>query len=299
MKKIALIICALSVSGCGLLPMATYDRDQLITEGRKKKIDISSYDIEDVRILSAEWTAKLNGAANTRRNESIAIEEILYYGTLLFAGAQSAIVSKGAGDIPRHLLRLRNVGAGMAAGSTLFSEHYKVKEQQPIFEKAASRMRCATDALSDIVEYHNLWTNEQFLTLVDDTGKPLAPLYDSVPSKTIEYIEKRSLSDLRTALTAISLSSPTKAEIQKVFEDAKVDSDKGGVAVNNNSQEVLQAPTAEKRTYIQANSAVLKIKSNGIANLTDPEIEDRKRKFISAVIAYSSALSACTISNPQ
>lgn len=298
MRYFILVFTVLFISACGVLPVANYDRDAMLSEAKLKRVDIHSYSINDVRALSQAWGKKIEEASISRRNQQLFADEILYYGTLLFAGAQSAIASKAGGDLPSHLIRLRNIGAGMVTGSTLFGEHYKVRDQQPIFERAGSRMRCANDALAEIVDYHILWTTAEFMAVVDDSGKPLVTQYDSIPLRAIEYIERRSLPDLRAALQAVSLGMPTKAEVQKVFEDAKGSSEKGAVALGKNAA-LLSAPTSTNKSLIRSNSIALELRTNSSMDLTDPEIEDKKRKFIAAVIAYSSVLATCTVSYPQ
>lgn len=285
--------------GCTFLPTADYSREDVLKTGRTNNAAIVAITAQDAQILAAEWRNRLESAANNRRDQDFAAQEVLYYGTLLFAGAQSAIASKGVAAIPKDLLHARNVGGALAIGSSLFSQHYKVSEQRPIFEKAAARMRCVTDAMADIrPEFREDWTQDEFDRLRDTDNKLIAPLYYSFPQAVVEFIERRSLIDLRAALSAVTLGMPSKDEMAKTFQDWKDQKDKANnSAVSTANSQLMAAPSSQQRTSMR--TFLVADRVSAFDGKTDSQIVEEKRRFVAALLSFSANLTTCHTTFPQ
>ena len=219
MKTAASGLC-LMLAGCNVLPVANYDRDVIIATAKERGAKINKMSIDDARLLAVGWRDTLETATITRRNQMLIAEEVLYYGTLVLMGAQAAIANEGAGSISRDLRHARNLGATAALGSNLFSTHYNTAAQQPAFEKAAARMRCLTDAIVDISAENKKsfdLTNRAEVIGVDDQA--FTELESEAPRKIVQFIERKSVPDLRAALGTISLGLPTRDELERAIKD--------------------------------------------------------------------------------
>jgi hypothetical protein len=272
LKKATIAVLFSTLAGCAsVAPMDDYDRDKIIEAARSSQASIKPVSLEDARLLAAGWRDKLESAAVSRERQAMVADEVLYYGTLILTGAQAAIASKGAAAIPHAIMYARNAGAAGAIGSTLYKGHYKPGIQQPIFEKAAMRMRCATDAIADIKpELLAHYTPAELALTKGNDQESFQQLIDEAPHKIVQFIEQKSVTDLRAALSAITLGTPSKDEIAAVFKQYAAASAEG------TGPHMLGA----------------------LPPVVDPYAED-KRKFATAVRNLSTNLATCAITNPQ
>jgi hypothetical protein len=306
-KKIllALVTCT-GLGGCTFLPTIGYDREEVIqtAENNSKKID--KITLQKARMLAVGWRDTIESAAVSRNNQALITEEVLYYGTLVFTGAQSAIAARGTGTISNDLLHARNIAGAAALGSTLFSAHYKSAEQRPVFEKAAARMRCVTDVLSDIDEsVVNQWPREVFATLKRDDGVLLTSLLRDIPKQVVEFVERKSVPDLRAALESITVGMPTRAELSQAIEEytktkqqsTEQASDKTSVAA---TIAYRQAQTAKLTTQgFTTQEATQEIdKQTPVQTATSEQLEDQT-KFIVAVETFTFSIKACGVTYTQ
>lgn len=236
--------------------------------------------LENARFLAVGWRDRLESAAVTKRNQTLVAEEVLYYGMLLLTGAQIALTGKGAGGMERDLRHIRNIAGTAALGSTLFSEHYKTGDQQPVFEKAAARMRCVTDLLADVQgDVPDQWSDNDFSALKrKDDGMPILKLYLDIPRQVVDFIERKSVPELRAALSSITVGTPTRAElIQTIQQYTKEQKDASDAAP---AQLALTMAYKEKRQQSQADV-------------------EAQTKFLVAVSSFSSSLQACAVTYTQ
>jgi hypothetical protein len=218
-KRTTAVGLCLAVAGCNVLPVASYDRDSIIDNARKRDAKINSLSIDDARYLAVGWRDTLETATISRRNQMLIAEEVLYYGTLMLVGAQAAIAKEGAGEVSKRLQYARNAGAVTSLGSSLFSSHYNTAVQQPVFEKAAARMRCVTDAIADISQENRAsFDSDAYAKVTGVDGKEFSELETEAPRRIVQFIERKSLPDLRAALGAINLGMPTRTELEEVIK---------------------------------------------------------------------------------
>jgi hypothetical protein len=200
-KTIFLSSVALLASGCAsdswLYPMFNAeDQRALVNDGAK--LTAVPLTVDDARNLVFGLTEKLNTASRHRDYAKMITHELLFYGSLLAVGGVAA-----------SSIALRNVGAGIAAGSVALDNHYQPSVQSLAFDRAAQRMRCARDLLDPI--------DPALLdALPADARQQIHPeimsLYAAIPHLTNSYVEKVSL-DLRAALTAVTLSAPSEQDL--------------------------------------------------------------------------------------
>lgn len=307
-KLISAVVCT-AISGCSFLPVADYNREAVIKEAADKQTTngkSGALTLEDARLLSIGWRDRLEAAALSKRNQALAAEEVLYYGTLLLTGAQAALAANGVGGMERDLRHVRNIAGGAALGSTLFSQHYKTAEQQPVFEKAAARMHCVTDLLADVqADVREQWPDEVFDTLTREDGVPLTKLYRDIPRQVVDFVERKSVPELRAALSSITVGTPTRAELIKTIEQYSTQHQEA--SEHAAAKTALAATTAYKNTManrLMANGQTEdQAKSRAQALVNDP-VETRanreaQTRFIIAVSAFESSLQACGVTYTQ
>lgn len=283
--KLTLVATGLAFSGCTFLPVANYNRETVIQEAIDKKDHLLGKDrklnLENARFLAVGWRDRLESAAVTKRNQTLVAEEVLYYGTLLLTGAQTALATKNIGGMERDLRHIRNIAGFSALGSTLFSEHYNTGDQQPMFEKAAARMRCVTDLLADVQEdVPAQWSDEDFMALKrkDDDRTPIFKLYQDIPRQVVEFVERKSVPDLRAALSSITVGTPTRAELIQTIQQYTKEQKSASDALPD--QLALTRANKDKRSQSQADV-------------------EAQTKFLVAVSSFSSSLQACAVTYTQ
>jgi hypothetical protein len=258
------------------MPLDDYDRKAIIDDATLHKKAIEDIDMAKARLLAVGWRDKLESATISRRNQALVAQEILYYGTLVLTASQAAIANQGAGEVSRDLIHARNLGGSAAVGSTLFTGHYKPVEQQPIFERAAVRMRCVVDAIADINPDTLQYISKAELDApIGEDQESVQQLYDEAPQKIVQFIERKSVPELRAALSAITLGLPTKDELAQTFKQYR-----------------------DQNANVQTKAAAAFQVRAQLHGLTDPHAEDARR-FVKAVGLLSVNLNLCAQSNPQ
>lgn len=297
-RMLTAVSLALFLSACGVLPVASYDRQELIDDGQKDSVGIERITHEKAFYLASAWRKSLENSASDRRSQELVAEEVLYYGSVVLLGAQTAIARKGSGEtISSGLRRTRNAGAVAALLSSLFTQHYKPAEQRPIFERAERRMRCVTDSIADIQpDVYVTWSPSEFAAIVDDSGKSMLDYYLEMPRQIVDFVEQKSVPELRAALNAITLGQPTKEDFEKAVKEWQ-GSQEDAQAMNKNTQnfpsvtqEVLDARVKKINKSLPDGSKLQPMTlSSEIKNAID---EDRKR-FLLALRQLTSHLDAC------
>lgn len=192
------------------------DQRALVNDGAK--LTAVPLTVDDARNLVFGLTEKLNTASRHRDDAKMITRELLFYGSLLAVGGVAA-----------SSIALRNVGAGIAAGSVALDNHYQPSVQSLAFDRAAQRMRCARDLLDPI--------DPALLdALPADARKQIhaetMSLYATIPHLTNNYIEKVSL-DLRAALTAVTLSAPSEQDLLNSLQSYKAAQNKSTQYTSN------------------------------------------------------------------
>ncbi|WP_155632969.1 hypothetical protein [Burkholderia stagnalis] len=202
MKRIILLSsAALLASGCAsdswIYP--TFDAEDqrtLVNDGAK--LTAVPITVDDARNMVFGLTEKLSSASRHRDDAKVIARELLFYGSLLAVGGVAA-----------SSIALRNVGAGIAAGSLALDNHYQPSVQSAAFDKAAQRMRCARGLLDPI--------DPALLDALPADARAQIPAetmsrYAGIPRRVSTYIEKVSL-DLRAALAVVTLSAPSEQDL--------------------------------------------------------------------------------------
>jgi hypothetical protein len=206
---IALATLATALSGCSsnswIYPTFNASDQRKLVESGAKIASIPST-VDDARNLVIGLTAKLDDAAQHRNDAETVAREILFYGSLIAVGG----VAVGS-------IALRNVGAGIAAGSVALDHHYEASIQEAAFRKATQRMRCARDLLDPI--------DPALLDALPTPARNAIPDktmadYSAVPRAVSNYVDRVS-QDLRAALSAVTLSTPSQQDLQASFSANK------------------------------------------------------------------------------
>lgn len=309
----------LFLSGCGFLPTLNYDRTALMLEGSKKRVE--ALDIESARDLSVGWRDTLQGAAHSRHKQELITKEVLFYGTVLFTASQAAIAAKGAAVMSKDLLHARNVAGGAAAGATLFSQHYQSGTQEIAFRKAASKMSCVTDAISDInIIGRKLISDDNFKLQKGLDDKPLPQVYDSIPRQIVNFVEHYSLPELRNDHASITLGTPSRENLMDIFKKYLIATETAGQNLTGGA--VMEAATMEAAVReheaafeklpkpidppAKADKAEILLRAKiktahenealaliELKNMSDTKRADILRRFLTAVSTFSVTLETC------
>lgn len=207
-KILSLLIITFSLSGCAsdswIYPLESQPTNEEVIQ-RGAKLSNPPMTLDEARNLVLGWDSILGSAARNRRYSEIAAKEMIFYGTLL-----------AMGGIVGGSVALRNVGATIAGVGAVGDQHYQFGEQRATFARAARRMECARNVLDpldpavlDAIEGQ---------TAVDLTPYVAATL--DVPRHVNEYI-LTVRNDLRVALVAFSLSTPSRQEIESAMDYAR------------------------------------------------------------------------------
>lgn len=274
----------LLVSGCSVYPLEpSYDEGTLIKSG-------SGQGLPPIGVLGSAqlitgWRMALQKAASDRQSAVVATNEILFYGTLLaFAGT-------AGGFSNAH--RVRNIGAGAAAGSSLFTSHYQPSVQLAAFHKAADRLECAERAIAPmtIARPEILFAPAELAAFSDKL--------DRVPEQTRAFISKQR-SELQASLQSIKLEPLTKEQWESLI---KRSTDAEGAAAAS-AAPFLNSPesVANVKQRIFDSS---KIDSDRKAALdkelgsSPAELAYQKAQYRAALDKFATALEFCLANQPQ
>lgn len=280
MKRLLLTL-PLVLSGC-VYPVHDYDRANALAAGA----DISLSNVETVETakqLLSGWQSQLEDAATTRQKTELVASEILYYGTLLMVGGSTAMAATTSAD-PLHI---RNIGAGLGLGSTLFSSHYKINEQRTVFERASTRLNCVLDAAADInKKNHDLFIASAIAAPPLEDGKPFLTAYDDIPRQIVYFIERQTVPDLQAALRSITLGAASREELLatiQAWNKARTEAAQAGEKAIKDEQAKTDA------SGVKTNAALQALTEEQLANI---------RRFMTAVPALPAALKLCREENP-
>jgi hypothetical protein len=202
---VVLATLAVGLYGCSsdswLYPTFNISDQRKLVESGAKLASVPST-VDDARNLVIGLTAKLDDAARHRNDAEIVTRELLFYGSLIAVGGVAA-----------SSIALRNVGAGIAAGSIAVDHHYQSSVQESAFRKASQRMRCARDLLDPI--------DPALLDVLPAPARNAIPDktmadYSTVPRNVSNYVDRVS-QDLRAALAAVTLSTPSQQDLLASF----------------------------------------------------------------------------------
>lgn len=321
MRLTAFLCCASTLTGCatGVLPIEPkYDREALRTSGKTMPDALT---VTDVRKIAAAWSDQLNQATRDRRMQSVAAKEVLFYGTLLFT-AGSVQMARQASETWR---QVRNIGAGAAAGSELFSSHYQTNDQTLAFKHAQVKMSCLIEALQAVPEeakFTKLFSNdpgakEKASMALTQDPKDLDALYLAVPAKTLFFIEQTVLPQLQAELLAIQLGTPSRDALTQLVSKFKAAEESGTAsakAAGPSSSATIAAMrqdleketpvekadlatmTESERNAAEQNATELRAKTID-AKLQDKllQTELRRKQAVLAISTYAAAVDICTV----
>ncbi|WP_067068860.1 hypothetical protein [Roseateles chitosanitabidus] len=277
------LLCVASLGGCSVWPIEKkYDRAEL-AKGAAMPAAVS---VDDAKKIAQGWSDQLQEATRDRVVQGIVAKEVLFYGTLLLT-AGAVQLSRGASDGWR---RVRNVGAGAAAGSELFSSHYQTADQAMAFQKASAQMTCMIESLQPIPD------RAEYLALFDDDEKArvnagltadpkdLDALYNAVPRQTLHFMEQTVLPNLQAELKSVRLGTPSKEELTTLVDKYKTAKDSGTAGANN-------VGTPDNAAVNNVHGLLSR---NGIVAQPSAEvIKLRRKEVVAALAAYSSAIALC------
>jgi hypothetical protein len=301
MPRLSLGVLAISImlAGCSPLPLEPkYNRDTLKASG----VTYAAVSHADAKAIAAAWHKELGDAAQDRRKQEIAASELLFYGTLLFSGAQLQL----AKEFSKGMQLARNIGVGTAAGVQLLSGHYQPKDQRAAFRRGEDRMKCLNDSLSVIP---STWDFDPEAVKGADADlakgdKPttLQSLYLAVPRQAMDYIEGFVTPSLQAELLEIKLSTPSKEDLISTVKRYSDDSAKGAGAAASASSEVqktpLPAPLASGNKNVLS-AAEQKKKDEEDKKAAEEAAKARQLKIladaaaIEAITSFSAGLAVC------
>ncbi|MDZ7813944.1 MAG: hypothetical protein U5L74_12940 [Ideonella sp.] len=284
-----LLCAALSValSGCatGILPIEPkYDRDALLSSTTTMP---DAVNVTQARKIAAAWSDQLNQATRDRRMQSLAAKEVLFYGTLLFT-AGSIQVARQASESWR---LVRNLGAGAAAGSELLGSHYQTNDQTLAFKRAASQMSCLIEALQPIPandEYFNLFNSkdkESINAKLTISPKDLDELYNTVPRKTLHFMEQEVLPRLQAELQSIQLGTPSRDALTQMVDRYKAAQQSGTAGAGS--------VTAPSQQALSTFNLRLRTNKAGIAPLDESALELRRKEVVTTLSTFSAQVDLC------
>jgi hypothetical protein len=233
---VVLATVAVGLFGCSsdswLYPtFSISDQHKLVESGAKLSSVPST--VDDARNLVIGLTAKLDDAARHRNDAEIVARELLFYGSLIAVGGVAA-----------SSIALRNVGAGIAAGSIALDHHYQSSVQESAFRKASQRMRCARDLLDPIDPALLDALPAPARNAISD--KTMAD-YSAVPRNVSNYVDRVS-QDLRAALAAVTLSTPSQQDLLASFSANNVAKQHADLDTKNLSKDVSTAIQTFQKT---------------------------------------------------
>lgn len=285
-RLVASLACAALLPGCTTLyPVEPdYKESELITKGAGAGLPRLT-PVTAAQLISG-WRATMESAAASRHTANLVASEILFYGTLLaFAGA---------GGNFAHANRVRNVGAGAAAGSSLFTSHYQQEAQRIAFRKAADRLICAERAISPM----GMVEPEVLLSADELSAGSIREQLSQVPRQTRDFIDKQR-SELQAALQAVTLQPLTKEQWDGLLKRDTTAGTEGA----KNVEAMKKAPT--KRTVAELKS-MTSAKGTGIAAAAgadaagaDAELSLVKDQYIRALGKYPTELEFCIANQKQ
>jgi hypothetical protein len=293
-RLVALLVGAALLPGCSTLyPVEpNYDEPVLISTGSGEALPRLT-PVKSAHLISG-WRASMESAAQSRHTANLVASEILFYGTLLaFAGA---------GGNFAHANRVRNVGAGAVAGSTLFTSHYQQEVQRVAFRKAADRLICAERAASPmgLVEPEILFSDAEL------SAANIRDQISLVPTHTRRFIDKQR-SELQAALQAVTLQPLTKEQWDDLLTRSKgAENLAHAKSISFTSQKAASTP----RTVRELNALLKPQMGTGVTDAqieaaririarSDAELDLLKDQYIRALEKYPTELEFCLANQQQ
>jgi hypothetical protein len=306
MRFVCTALCVMLLTSC--YPVLPYkSRAELINKGEAE--DVVVLDIDTARDMVVGLRLVLSDASYERQKAALIGGETLFYGTLV------AAVGVAVDEIG-----VRNVGGGVAALSTILTNHYRLTDQQVAFHKAALRAQCVEDAIAPISPTVRILLPARITK--DVGGDDITGQYDDVPGITLDAVNKIQ-GDLEVALAGITLPVASKDDLNKIFDgwfNAKQDadaSDPGGDAGTAATNAVSTAnaafgalgsstPTLASALYTNCTDRRRLSRSQRrqcdlgeLAMRPGIEIQDKKRAFLVAIQTYKTTVDACLAQNAQ
>jgi len=314
MRFVASMTAVAMLGGCAWPVVPSFNIKEQ-ANGTKAVYQLDPY---ETRSLLANWEDVLESAARDRRTAELVMEELTFYGTLLFTAALVQIShAGGTAQVSKSVLRARNIGAGAAAGSQLLTSHYKWSEQRVAFTAAANRLKCAREAIAPLnPAVRELMTDDYIASVnmeLKNAGSQhtFEELWTNVPSVTAHFVEGQVNPGLQAALQAITLSTPSRTELAALIDNWKQANAAGGKAAGNaaDTKTALVARVAELKGATKVPRAVAaadegkvpeeratqqrKEDRAALEGKNEVELQDLRKAFVVALVAYSSALSLC------
>jgi hypothetical protein len=321
MRIILTLASGLLLGGCAFWPVAPAFDLKTQSNGPKVLYQLDPY---EARALLANWESALDSAAQNRRTAELVTNELVFYGTLVFTAALAHIShAGGTAHVSRDVLHARNVGAAAAVGSQLLSSHYQWSDQRIAFQAAASRVKCAREALAPLNPAVRALMTDPDITKVNaeltkaGRKETFEALWAAVPGTTTHFVERQVNPDLQAALQAVTLSTPTKAELAAVVDKWKQDTDIGGKAAGQTDKSTLTSRAQQLQSTLrtQAGAAPQGLVEDGkpaepprpppraarqreqdlalLAGKSEAELADLQKAFVVALVSYGSALPLC------
>jgi hypothetical protein len=324
MRTIAIAVLALCLSACALYPVKPYsNRKQLVVAGDAE--GLQAIDLATARAMIVGLRVVLMDSSRDRERLSLVASESLFYGSLL-----------AAIGVATDSIATRNVGGGVAALSTVMSNHYQPSTQEAAFHKAGLRALCIEDAIAPISpEVRIFLPRDLKVTRPDQSVDDVSSAFDKVPDVTLGAINTID-SDLEVALAGIALAAPSKDDLQKTFadwNDAKKKANNSKPTTGDGSDATVENALHQSNdlVHLQAFAQITKVAPAKItkADIVDAaescsaaqvdaspetqaacrllriaakpqvEIEDMQRAFVAAVETYKTTVDACLAQHTQ
>lgn len=314
MRFVASMTAAAMLGGCAWPVVPSFDIKEQ-ANGTKAVYQLDPY---EARSLLVNWEHVLESAARNRRTAELVMEELTFYGTLVFTAALAQI-SHGGGtaQVSKSVLRARNIGAGAAGGSQLLTSHYRWADQRVAFMAAASRLRCAREAIAPLNPAVRELMTDVYIASVNMELKNAGShhnfeeLWTNVPNVTAQFVEEQVNPELQAALQSISLSTPSRTELATLIDNWKQANQTGGKAAGNaadtktalvsrvaelkSASKVPRTAVAEDDGRVPEERATQQRKEDRavLEGKNEVELQDMRKAFVVALVAYGSSLSLC------
>jgi hypothetical protein len=318
MRFVLACLATMLLSSCALYPVVPYrDRAELVAAGEAE--DLKPLDVPTARNMIVGLRLILTESSFKRQRLSLIAGESLFYGTLL-----------AAVGVATDSIATRNVGGGVAALSTVMSNHYRPSDQEAVFHKAAVRAQCVEDALAPISPTVRLFLPARLTILntkrVGALPEDVTGTYDDVPRVTLDAVNKIQ-GDLEVALAGIALPASSKDDLNKIFDkwfekkeeaedtEPEGDADDAEVMKIVHSSPGLNKSGSAIATKADLRNTVVKecpTERSGFAKeerqrceilefaaRPKVQIEDAQRQFLTAIQTYKTTVDACLAQHTQ
>lgn len=319
MRSFIACLFAILLSSCALYPVVPYkNRSDLVAAGEAESLE--PLDIPTARNMIVGLRLILTQSTFDRQRLTLVAGESLFYGTLL-----------AAVGVATDSIATRNVGGGVAALSTVMSNHYRPSDQEAVFRKAAVRAQCVEDAIAPISPTVRLFLPARLMVAHTKNSKSppddVTSTYDDIPRVTLDAVNKIQ-AELAVALAGIALPASSKDDLTKIFDtwlekkkEAEETEPTGDAADENaivDHVNSLSTPSETRKQYTTvsdiANNVTIECTTASseltrmqrqrceaitFALLPKVQIEDAQRKFLHAVQTYKATVDACLAQHTQ